>query len=53
MNKLTNKAIQLLKDLIKIESYSFNENKTGNRIEKWLEDHNIIKTTENCTKIIL
>ena len=48
MNKLTNKAIQLLKDLIKIESYSFNENETGNRIEKWLESYGIeIKRNQN------
>ena len=48
MNELTNNAIQLLQDLIKIESYSFNENKTGNRIEKWLESHGIeIKRNQN------
>ena len=41
MNDLTNNAIQLLEDLIKIESYSFNEIKTGNRIEKWFKSHKI------------
>jgi Acetylornithine deacetylase/Succinyl-diaminopimelate desuccinylase and related deacylases len=41
MNELTNNAIQLLQDLIKIESYSFNENKTGNRIEKWFKFRDI------------
>jgi acetylornithine deacetylase len=35
MNELINNSIDLLKDLIEIESYSFNEDKTGNRIEKW------------------
>lgn len=41
MDDLTNNAIQLLEDLIKIESYSFNEIKTGNRIEKWFKSHKI------------
>ena len=41
MNELTNNAIQLLEDLIKIESYSFNEIKTGNRIEKWFKSYKI------------
>ena len=41
MKELTNNAIQLLEDLIKIESYSFNEIKTGNRIEKWFKSHKI------------
>ena len=35
MNELISNSIDLLKDLIEIESYSFNEDKTGNRIEKW------------------
>ena len=35
MNQLISNSIDLLKDLIEIESYSFNEDKTGNRIEKW------------------
>jgi len=41
MKELTNNAIQLLEDLIKIESYSFNEIKTGNRIEKWFKSYKI------------
>ena len=41
MNELTTNAIKLLEDLIKIESYSFNEIKTGNRIEKWFKSHGI------------
>ena len=34
-------SIELLKDLISIESYSFNENKTAERIEKWFQFYEI------------
>ena len=33
MNELISNSIDLLKDLIEIESYSFNEDKTGNKIK--------------------
>ena len=32
---ITEKAIQLLQDLIRIESFSEKENKTADRIETW------------------
>lgn len=41
MNELISNSIDLLKDLIEIESYSFNEDKTGNRIEKWFISNDI------------
>ena len=34
-------SIELLKDLVSIESFSFNENKTAKRIEKWFQFHEI------------
>ena len=41
MNELIRNSIDLLKDLIEIESFSFNESKTGNRIEKWFISNDI------------
>ncbi len=41
MNKLINSVIELLKNLIEIESYSFQENKTAERIEIWFKTNNI------------
>ncbi|MDC3214916.1 M20/M25/M40 family metallo-hydrolase [Flavobacteriaceae bacterium] len=38
---ITEKAIQLLQDLIRIESFSEKENKTADRIETWFYEHNI------------
>ena len=38
---LTKEAIALLTDLISIESFSRNENKTGDRIENWFKNKNI------------
>ena len=35
---LTKEAIALLTDLISIESFSRNENKTGDRIENWFKN---------------
>ena len=42
MEKLTNTSIELLKDLISIESFSFNEHNTANRIEDWFKTQNIL-----------
>ena len=41
MEKIISESIELLKDLISIESFSFNEDKSAGRIEKWFFDHNI------------
>jgi acetylornithine deacetylase len=40
--ELTEKAIVLLKDLISIQSFSGEEDKTANRIEKWFIENEII-----------
>ena len=40
---LITEAIDLLIDLIGIESFSKNENKTAERIESWFNKKNIIK----------
>ena len=34
-------SVELLKDLVSIESFSFNENKTAKRIEKWFQFYEI------------
>ncbi|MBB12589.1 MAG: acetylornithine deacetylase [Flavobacteriaceae bacterium] len=41
MNDLTSAAINLLKDLIKIPSFSKNEDKTGDRIGEWFDHYRI------------
>tara|TARA_B100001741_G_scaffold25500_1_gene18575 strand:+ start:714 stop:1808 length:1095 start_codon:yes stop_codon:yes gene_type:complete len=41
VKELTKKAIDLLKDLISIQSFSGKEDKTADRIEKWFEENNI------------
>ena len=41
MEKIISESIELLKDLISIESFSFHEDKSASRIEKWFYDHNI------------
>ena len=41
VKELTIKAIDLLKDLISIQSFSGKEDKTADRIEKWFEENNI------------
>ena len=41
MNDLTSAAINLLKDLIKIPSFSKNEDKTGDRIGEWFDHYEI------------
>ncbi len=38
---ITQKAISLLQDLIRIESFSGSENKTADRIETWFNESNI------------
>ena len=38
---ITQKAIQLLQDLIQIESFSKKEDKTADRIEAWFTTHKI------------
>jgi acetylornithine deacetylase len=38
---ITQQAIQLLKDLIQIESFSEKEHKTADRIEAWFREYNI------------
>ena len=40
--ELTERAIVLLKDLIGIQSFSGEEDKTANRIEKWFIENEII-----------
>ena len=40
-SNLIKDSIELLKDLVSIESFSFNENKTAKRIEKWFQFHEI------------
>lgn len=39
LNTLSNKAIELLKELISIQSYSGEEDKTADLIEKYLKEH--------------
>ncbi|MGB2305791.1 MAG: M20/M25/M40 family metallo-hydrolase [Flavobacteriaceae bacterium] len=39
--ELTQEAIQLLKDLISIQSFSSEENETAARLEQWFTDHEI------------
>ncbi|MDC1081070.1 M20/M25/M40 family metallo-hydrolase [Flavobacteriaceae bacterium] len=39
--ELTQEAIQLLKDLISIQSFSSEENETAARLEQWFADHEI------------
>jgi acetylornithine deacetylase len=39
--ELTQEAIQLLKDLISIQSFSSEENETAARLEQWFSDHEI------------
>jgi len=41
MKVITQKAIALLKDLISIQSFSSEEDKTATRIEQWFIDHDI------------
>ncbi|HIF85148.1 MAG TPA: M20/M25/M40 family metallo-hydrolase [Flavobacteriaceae bacterium] len=41
MEILISNAIKLLKDLIAIESFSFNEDKSADRIENWFKSYNI------------
>lgn len=41
MKAATEKAVQLLQDLISIQSFSSQEDQTANRIEKWFEQHQI------------
>lgn len=41
MKAATQKAVQLLQDLISIQSFSSKEDQTADRIEKWFEDHHI------------
>ena len=41
VKELTKKAIDLLKDLISIQSFSGKEDKTADRIEKWFEENDI------------
>ena len=41
MNDLTKAAIDLLKDLIEIPSFSKQEHKSGDRIEKWFDTYGI------------
>ena len=41
VKELTKKAIDLLKDLISLQSFSGKEDKTADRIEKWFEENNI------------
>ena len=40
-SNIIKESIELLKDLVSIESFSFNENKTAKRIEKWFQFHEI------------
>jgi acetylornithine deacetylase len=41
METNTQKAIQLLQDLISIQSFSSQEDQTANRIEEWFKEHEI------------
>ena len=41
MEILISNAIKLLKDLVAIESFSFNEDKSADRIENWFKSYNI------------
>ena len=41
MEILISNAIKLLKDLIAIEAFSFNEDKSADRIENWFKSYNI------------
>ena len=41
MELLITNAIKLLKDLITMESFSFNEDKSASHIEKWLNESGI------------
>jgi len=41
METKTQKAIQLLQDLISIQSFSSQEDQTANRIEDWFKEHEI------------
>ena len=41
MKVLITNAIELLKDLITIESFSFNEDKSADRIENWFKSYDI------------
>ncbi len=41
IDTLTNNAIQLLKELIETPSFSSDEDKTAQLIQKWFEDHDI------------
>ncbi|MDG1761344.1 MAG: M20 family metallo-hydrolase [Flavobacteriaceae bacterium] len=41
METNTQKAIQLLQDLISIQSFSSQEDQTANRIEEWFKEHKI------------
>ncbi|MEK9613599.1 MAG: M20 family metallo-hydrolase [Flavobacteriaceae bacterium] len=38
---LTQNALQLLQDLIRIESFSGNEDRTADRLEQWMDSYNI------------
>jgi acetylornithine deacetylase len=38
---LTQNAIYLLQDLIRLESFSGSENQTASRLEKWFSSYNI------------
>ena len=49
--KLQNDALELLKELISIKSFSFKEDKTADKIEKWLNKKGII-TKRSVNNII-
>ena len=52
MDSLHLRAKKLLEKLISIKSFSFNEDKTANHIEKWLNE-NKIKTSRKKTMYLL
>ena len=51
MDSLHLRAKKLLEKLISIKSFSFNEDKTANHIEKWLNE-NKIKTSRKKKQCI-